>query len=311
MLKTTKKWKVFLILICMLLSTGCTQVLKDGDKKPVKNPETGQSLTENILCKPTDPQTIETYQTNGVDLENLPDCTEFKINSGKYDGLWTTIFVKPLAFCILALGNLVKSYGLSLIIVSLIIRLIAYPITRKTAMQSELLKNAQPEINRIEKKYEGKSDQDSLMKKSQELMMVYKKFSINPFSGCVYGFLQLPLFIAFLEAVNRVPAIFEEHFALLQLGTTPWVGFFKANGWMYIILMILITITTYFSFKLNSTANTADPSMKYMPYIMCGMIVLMSLFMPAALDIYWITTNLFTVVQNLLVKRKRTELIHG
>jgi len=308
MLKTTKKWKVFLILICMLLSTGCTQVLKDGDKKPVKNPETGQSLTENILCKPTDPQTIETYQTNGVDLENLPDCTEFKINSGKYDGLWTTIFVKPLAFCILALGNLVKSYGLSLIIVSLIIRLIAYPITRKTAMQSELLKNAQPEINRIEKKYEGKSDQDSLMKKSQELMMVYKKYSISPFGSCLLAFIQLPLFFAFLQAINRTPAIFEGHFLGFTLGRTPMVGLFQYHEWAYIVIILLTILTTYLSFKnAMSASSTGNPEMeRQMQFTFKFMIVMISvasLYLSTAIALYWVATNGFVVLQNYLFKK--------
>jgi len=299
------KLKVLLVVIILLISTGCTKVLTDKDEKAVTNPETGQNLTANILCRPEDEATITIYQENGVDLKSLPSCDDFKITSGKYEGLWTNVFVKPLAFVILWLGKYVSSYGLSLMIVSLAIRLIAYPVTRKTAIQSELIKKAQPEISRIESKYANKTDQESMMKKSTEMTLVYKKYNINPLAGCLYSFLQLPLFIAFLEAINRVPAIFEEDFLLLQLGTTPMVGFSKANFYMYIVLMSAIALTTLFSFKLNTTSVNQDPSMKHMPLIMCGMIVVMALFMPAALGLYWITTNLFTVIQNLLVKRSK------
>lgn len=304
-MKKNNKWKIILIVLMLLITTGCTTTLTDKDKNAVKNPETGQSLTENILCQPTDKKTIEIYEKYKVDIDKLPECDEFKITSGGYDGLWTTIFVKPLAFVILWLGKYIKSYGASLILISLLIRLIAYPITRKTALQSELLKKAKPDIDRIEKKYANKTDTDSMMKKSQELTIIYKKYNISPLSGCLYAFLQLPLFIAFLEAINRVPAIFEEEMLLLQLGTTPMVGFGTSSWYMYLVLIIAIGATTYFSFKLNQTAASNEAGMKQMPIIMTGMIILMGLFMPSALGLYWITTNLFTIAQNLIVKRSK------
>ena len=143
MKKFNKKLIILFILVIML--TGCTKTLTKNNK-PVKNPVTGQSLTENILCKPTDKNIIKIYEENKKDISKLPDCTNYKVNSGKYEGIWTTIFVKPLAWLILKIGNFVKNNGLSLIIVSLLIRLIAFPITKKTAMQSEYMKKAKPEL---------------------------------------------------------------------------------------------------------------------------------------------------------------------
>ena len=172
-------------------------------------------------------------------------------------------------------------------------------------MQSELMKKAQPELERIQKKYKGKEDQESLMKQQQEMMMVYKKNNINPLGGCLFAFLQLPIFIAFFEAVQRTPALFEDKFLALQLGTTPVVGISSGAWFAYLILIILIGLTTYFSLNLNSSANMQDPSMKMMPIMMTGMIFLTGLFMPSALGIYWITSNLFTIGQNLLVKRSK------
>jgi len=299
------KWKIIIILFLLILTTGCTKTLTDSDNKAVKNDKTGQTLTKNIICKPTNKHTIELYEKYKVDIDSLPDCKNYKITTGGYEGLWTSIFVKPLAFILLKLGSLVKNYGLSVIIISLVIRLIAFPITKKTAMQSELMKKAQPELNRIQKKYEGKQDQDSMMKQNQEIMAVYQKYKISPLSGCLFAMIQLPIFIAFFEALQRTPVIFEDYFLGLQLGTTPTVGITTATFYAYILLMLIIAATTFFSFKMNGTGNMEDPTMKMMPTMMSGMIVVTALFMPTGLGIYWVTSNLFTIVQNILVKRSK------
>ena len=290
------------VLLLLLLTTGCTKTLTDSDKKAVKNETTGQTLTENILCRPTNKETIKLYEKNKVKIDKLPECKDFSITSGKYEGLWTSLFVKPLAFILIWLGNLVKNNAISIIIVSIAIRLIAFPVTRKTAMQSEMLKNAKPELDKLEKKYKDKTDQESLMKKNQEMMLIYKKYNVNPVSGCLFSFIQLPLFIGFLEAINRVPAIFEEHFIGFQLGTTPIIALQHGN-FLYLLLTVIVGLTTYYSFKNNTAAMVDNKQAATMNRTMVIMITVMSLFMTSALNIYWITTNLFTVVQNLLVKR--------
>ena len=95
-----------------------------------------------------------------------------------------------------------------------------------------------------------------IMAKSQEMMLVYKKYNINPLSSCLFAFLQLPIFFAFLEAVYRVPAFFENNFWIYNLGTTPSEGIRTGNYW-YILLVVLILACTYFSFK-NMNNATGD-----------------------------------------------------
>ena len=304
-MKKNKKFKIVIVLLILLLTTGCTKTLTDSDKKAVKNETTGQKLTENILCRPTNKETIKLYEKNKVKIDKLPECKDFSITSGKYEGLWTSLFVKPLAFLLIWLGNLVKNNAISIIIVSIAIRLIAFPLTKKTAMQSELIKKAQPELNKIQKKYANKQDQESMIKQNQEIMMVYQKYKINPISGCLFAFIQLPIFIAFFEAIQRTPVIFEDKFLGLQLGTTPAIGITSSTFYAYLIIMIIIGATTFFSFKLNSTGSMEDPSMKMMPTMMTVMIIVTALFMPSGLGIYWATSNLFTIVQNVMVKRSK------
>ena len=271
------KKKKFLVILLILLSltTGCTKYLTDDDKKRITNDETGQSLTSNILCKPKDKDLIkiyEKYEDNmDIKLDDLKDCSKMKIYDKKtYSGLWVQLFVIPIAWLIVKLGLLVKNYGVSVMLIGLALRLIMMPFSAKTIKQSQNLKKAQPELDRIEKKYKDKTDTESMMAKSQETMIVYKKYNINPLGGCLISFIQLPLFFAFLEAINRVPAIFEENLFSLQLGTTPLIGI-KSGNYLYLVLIALIIITTYFSFKFSmaSTGNSEQQSqMQFMTTFM-------------------------------------------
>lgn len=302
------KIKILLILCAVMFSlTGCTKILKNDEKKVVQNNLTGQSLVENILCKPTDENTLNLYKENNVDVESLVDCENFKITSGGYEGIWTTIFVKPLAWVIIQIGKLVKNYGLSVIIVTLLIRLVLYPVTKKTALQSENMKKAQPDLDKLEKKYKNRQDNDAMMQKSQEMMMIYKKYGINPLSGCLFSFIQIPLFFAFYEAMNRIPALFEETLLGFQLGTSPLTAI-SAGHFQYIIFIILVIATTYFSFKLNSTASMSgeqEKQMKMMSNISIIFISIASFTISSGIALYWIFNSGFTILQNLLVKRSK------
>lgn len=304
-MKQNKK-KILTIIMCTLLLTGCTKQLKDEDNKVITNEKTGQSITENIICKPTDKEVLKIYEDNKVKISKLPDCEKFNPLTN-YEGLWTSLFVKPLAWVILKIGAALNSYGSSIIITCLLIRLVLMPITKKTAMQSELIKKAQPELDRLEKKYRGKeNDQEAQAKKAQEMMMIYQKYQINPISGCLLSFIQIPLLFAFLEAINRTPALFENDFLVFQMGTTPWVGISNGNYW-YILLIVLIIGTTFFSFRktLKDQSGPTAGTMKYTIYFMLAMVSVASLTLPAALGIYWISSSLFTILQNIYVERKK------
>ena len=305
MKKQKKIVKLIMIVLCVMLLSGCTKQLKDKDKNVVVNKETGQSITENIICKPTNKEVIKIYEKNKVEISKLPSCDKFDPTKN-YEGLWTSIFVKPLAWLILKIGKLFNNYGLSIIITCLLIRAVLMTITKKTAMQSELIKKAQPELDRLEKKYKGKESQEDQTRKAQEMMMIYQKYKINPMSGCILAFIQLPLLFAFLESINRTPALFENNFLVFQMGTTPWVGIFTNHNYWYILLLAMIIGTSFMSFRktLKDQASNQASQMKYTIYFMMAMIAIASLSLPAALGIYWITSSLFTILQNLYVERR-------
>ena len=180
------------------------------------------------------------------------------------------------------------------------------PLQIKTVKQSENMKKLQPEMARIEKKYQNKTDNDSLMMKSQETMMLYKKYNINPVSSCLGAFIQLPLFFAFLEAINRVPAIFEESLLTLQLGTTPLIGIKSGNYW-YLVLIALIILTTWLSFKFSMATGNSEQQkqMQFMTTFMIIFISIASFSLPTAIALYWVVTNGFSVLQTLILKKRR------
>lgn len=301
-----KNKKIIMIILCIFMLTGCTKILKNSEKKVVKNPETGQAITENIICKPTDKDAIKIYEDNNVDISKLPECEKFTPLKN-YEGLWTSLFVKPLAWLIIKIESLVKNSGLAIIISCLLIRLVLYPLTRKTAMQSELIKKASPELEKLEKKYKDKTSTEDQQRKAQEMMLIYQKYQINPISGCLLSFLQIPLVMAYYEAINRTPIIFEGNFLSLNLGTTPWTAITHGK-YIYIILIVLIFLTTLVSFKKTLKDQSAQAqNMKFSLYFMLAIITYASFTMSSALGIYWVTSSLFTIIQNLLVERKKVE----
>lgn len=302
--------KIILIFLAVFCLTGCTKYLSDDNNKRIINEETGQSLPSNILCKPTTSELDEIYSKYKdkleVNVDKLPECENLKFyDSDNYNGLWVQLIVMPLAWLIIKIGNFLGNYGLSVMAVGLLIRIVLIPFTRKTIKQSENMKKAQPELARLEKKYANKNDQESLMMKSQEMMMIYKKYNISPFGSCLISFIQLPLFFGFLEAINRIPAIFEGDLGAYQLGTTPLIGI-KSGNYFYIVLILLIILTTYLSFKfsMSSMGNEAQQKqMKMMTWFMLVFISIASFSLPTAIALYWVVTNGFSVVQNLIMKR--------
>lgn len=312
MKKNTGKKLILIIMLALTLTTGCTKYLSDNDKKRITNEKTGQSLTSNILCKPEEKELTaiyEKYEKNmEVKLKDLPSCEKLKIyNKKTYNGLWVQLFVMPIAWLIIKLGLLVKNYGISVMLIGLALRIILLPLSLKTAKQSENMKKAQPELEKLEKKYKDKTDSDSMMKKSQETMLIYKKYDINPVGGCLVSFIQLPLFFAFLEAINRVPAIFEENLWSLQLGTTPLVGI-KSGNYLYLVLIGLIILTTFLSFKFSMASTGSSEQQKQMQFMTTFMLIFISIAsfsLPTAIALYWVVTNGFSVIQSLIVKKRR------
>lgn len=318
-----KKIMMFIAIFLTTISlTGCTSYVKDSKGAAVKEPTTGQTLASNILCRPTNKDVLKTYKKNKVNISKLPECSKFTPGSGTYGGIWETIFIKPLSYFIIQIGKILGNYGLAIIVITLVIRLIIFPLSKKSALQSENMKFAQKDLEKLEKKYQGRESQEDQMMKAQEMMSIYKKYDINPMSGCLFAFIQMPLFFAFLESLNRLPIVFEGKFLGYNLGSSPFVKLFGGNfdfskfinsfsngNFIYLFLPILVALTTFLSFKLNSGMSSGSEEqqsqMKTMMNVMLVFIVFTSFTMPVSIILYWITGSIFTVVQAEIIRRMK------
>ena len=309
------KTKIIILLLSLIMLTGCSKTLTNSEGRVVKNEETGKALIENVLCRPTDESSIELYKENDIDVEKLPKCENFA-PFDEYEGLWTTLFVKPLAWVIIQIGLLLEKIslskgiasGLAIILSCLLIRLVLFPVTQKTAMQSEKMKEIQPQLEKLQKKYQNKTSEEDQRKQAEEMMMLYQKYKINPLSSCLLSFVQIPLLFAFLEAIQRTPVIFENNFLGLKMGTTISHGIMSNDWWLYGIFLLIILGSSYLSFRKTLKDQTAMASqMKGTIYFMLAMIAVSAFSLPVALGIYWVSSSLFTVVQNLAVERKKAK----
>lgn len=329
-----KKNKIFVLVALVLLLTGCTEY-KTYNNEPVVIDSTGQRVVENILCKTEETERQfnelkEKYKTDldnklnnselsqeeydqkinelneKFDLSDVATCSEFNVFSGD-EGLWTTLFVKTLAWVITKIGMFTQNYGWAIIIVTILIRLVLYPLTQKTAMQSENLNAAKSKLDKLEMKYRNRTDQQSQMLKAQEMMAIYKQYNINPMSGCLYALIQIPLFFAFYEPLYRLPVVLEENFFGINLGITPLTAF-QHGQYYYILFIVLVIAATYFSFKLNTTMNPSGEQAKQMKMMMNMSIIMISIAsftISTGIALYWIVNSSFTIVQNLIAKRSK------
>jgi len=208
-------------------------------------------------------------------------------------GIWNEWFVYPMSKVIIFFAeNLNNSFGLSIIIVTLIVRLILLPLNVKQLKSSKAMQEIQPEIKELQKKYSSK-DAATQQKLQQETMALFQKHGVNPLAGCLPIFVQMPVLIAIYHAIMRTEAIEGQSFLWFALDSPDYV------------LPIIAGAATFLQQKLMmaGSANAQNPQMVAMLYMMPIMITVFAFFFPAALALYWVVGNIFMVAQTLLIRK--------
>ncbi|WP_010650379.1 membrane protein insertase YidC [Oceanobacillus massiliensis] len=192
------------------------------------------------------------------------------------------------------------NFGLSIIIITLFIRLALMPIMLKQMKSSFEMRDKmtvlQPEIKEVQDKYKNKKDAASQREMQQEVMKVYQTHQVNPLSslgGCLPMVIQFPILIGFYYAIRRTPEIASHSFLWFNLGETD------------IILTLTAIAVYYFQFRVSQIGM--DPKMKkqmaLMGLLSPLMIGIVSFNAPAALPLYWTIGGLFMICQTLISKR--------
>ncbi|MCP8617206.1 YidC family membrane integrase SpoIIIJ [Salirhabdus salicampi] len=229
-------------------------------------------------------------------LALLTGCMEINEPiTSESEGFWNEYFVYPLALLIEFVADFFyNSYGLGIILVTILIRLVLLPLNVKQLKSSKAMQDIQPELKELKEKYSSK-DQKTQQKLQQETMQLFQKHGVNPMAGCLPILVQMPILIAFYHAIYRHEEIKHHAFLWFELGSPDFV------------LPVIAALTTYFQQKLMMAGNTAaaeNPQMKMMLYLMPIMIGSFAFFFPAALALYWVIGNLFMIVQTYFIRRK-------
>lgn len=287
MKKRTKKI-VFLvgILGALFLLSGCTAPM-------VKDPETGKEVVKLIT-------TSTTFQ---------------EIFSS--ESWFSALFVFPLTQGINYLTPYLTVAG-AIAVITVGVNGVVMLVTKKSTVASQRMQELQPEMEKITKKYEGKTDDRSRMASANEMQALYKKYDVNPFSMLLTTFLQFPILIAIYQAVQRADAVQNGSFLGLSLKTTPWDGVLSGQ-WLYIVLFLVMLVFQFGSMylpqylaKQKAKRDAEAQGKKYRPtanktnnmmYYMMVPIMVISVVWPAAMTIYWAINSLTMIAKTLIVQK--------
>ncbi len=210
-----------------------------------------------------------------------------------------TFISKPLFKLLSWLHGMLGNWGWAIVVMTILIRLVLFPLTYKGMVSMNKLKELTPKIKELQAKYK-----DDKQKLNMHMMELYKKHGANPMGGCLPILLQIPVFFAIYRVLQNA----------IELKSAPWILWIDDLSVMdpYFILPIAMGITMFVHQRITPT-NITDPMqekiMKYLPLIFTFFFVTF----PAGLTLYWFTNNLFSIAQqyyvNSLFAKKKEEKI--
>jgi YidC/Oxa1 family membrane protein insertase len=239
-----------------------------------------------IFAGPIDYDLLKSYDNNVIDI--------IDIGTTPFVGWIVKIFAIPILWLLPRMHAIIPNYGFVIIIFSLIIKVLTWPLSKKTAQSMAAMKEVQPRLDELKKKH--KNNPQALNK---EMMKLYKDMGINPFSGCLPYLPQLPLFIALY-------AVFSATILLRQAPFIFWYDDLSRGALTftdpYIIMVIIMMGLMFVQQKMTMT----DPKNKMLIYIMPLFMGFVFYRASAGLVLYWTCFSLFSFIEQLIVKPKVT-----
>ena len=209
---------------------------------------------------------------------------------------WFWFLARPMLWALNLIHSFVMNYGLAIIILTILLRLLMWPLTRKSYQSMAKMQKMQPEMQRIQKLYAKDKARLQL-----EMMKLYQSHRTSPMSGCLPLLIQIPIFFALYKALLISVQMRHAHFL--------WISDLAAMD-PYFILPILMGATMWWQQKVQSTAtpnaSSDDPiaqtqrAMKWMPVLFTVLFA----WMPAGLVLYWATSNLCGIFQMYVIKKR-------
>ncbi len=221
------------------------------------------------------------YHTLASINPELTDAIEFG---------WFTFLSKPFFKVLLWINGLIGNWGWAIILFTLLVKLVLFPLSYKGMMSMQKLKDLAPKMKELREKYK-----DDPAKLNMKMMEMYKKHGANPMGGCLPMLLQIPVFFALYRVLLNAD----------ELQGAVWIP-----GWIenlaaadpYYILPVLMGVTMWFQQKItpnNFTDPLQEKIFQWFPVIMALMFIVMPF--PSGLVLYWVVNNIFTIGQQYVI----------
>lgn len=197
-----------------------------------------------------------------------------------------------------AIYGVIGNYGLSIIVFTIIVKMILMPLTVKQTKSTFAMSEINPKVKEIQAKYKNKPE-----KQNEEISKLYKESGINPLSGCLPILIQMPilmgLFYVFKDPVTH--GVFASKAAMAAAnGNFLWI---KALSKPDYILAVFSGVSAYLMQKVMTPKDQIEGPMKMMSWLLAGMSLYWGFIFPAALTLYWGVSNIFSVFQYYLITR--------
>ena len=235
---------------------------------------------------------------------------------------FNALFVWPLSWVLNKLAPVITVGGAIAVVTAVVNGLLAV-FTLKSQMGMQRMQMLQPELNKIQRKYEGRDDQASKMRMAQEQQQLMKKYDVNPGSMMLVQFIQLPIIMAMFQAIQRASAIVNGTFLGMNLQVKPSETFgllFKGDlsGLSYIILFLLMAVTQvvlvllpmYFQ-KKKAAAEAEKHHRKpeptnnqnmMMQMYMIVMVLAFGLMWQSGMSLFWFIRNIVDIIKTIIVQ---------
>lgn len=221
-------------------------------------------------------------------------------------GFWDRTILYNLSQIIIHLSHAFGgNYAIGIILFTVIVRAVLIPLYQFQQKSTTRMQEMQPEMQALREKYASK-DPESQQKLEEETAKLQEKYDYNPWIGCLPLIIQLPILTAVYQAIIRTPELTQGHFLWMNLGAAD----------PYFILPLIAAIFMWYNSYLMQVASGQKGGMNVaMQWVMPIMIFIIVMRLPAAISLYMVTTNLFSVFQTLLInnpyrqRRERQEKI--
>jgi len=206
---------------------------------------------------------------------------------------WFGVLARPMLWLLSEIFGFVGNFGIAIILLTLFIKLLTFPLTQKSFVSMQAMKKVAPQLKEIQKKYSH--DRVLLGQKQMEL---YKEAGINPMAGCLPLLIQMPIWFALYQMLWNSVELHQQPFAL-------WIHDLTRPDPLY-VMPIVMGISMFVQQYFQPTPDD-NPQMKYMMWGMPFFLTFVMLSLPAGLSLYILTNNVLTIFQQLYIKRKYAE----